>query len=868
LVAGGCAQINKVTDTTGFMPHGYCLRWEPALVFSMVASNLGIALAYFAIPGAIWYLTRHKKDLPYPWMFRLFAMFIIACGLSHVMKVWTLYEPFYWTEVLIDVFTAGLSLLTAAMLWPLIPKALSLKSAQEFEAVATKAKQTLKALQESEENIGLLVSHVVDYAIFMLDENGIVKTWNEGAQRIYGYTAEEITGKHFSCFYRDEDEAKEALNIAFNFGRYEAERTRIRKDGVEFLANIVITPLYDDTRELKGFAKITRDITERKKAEDRFKKLLESAPDAMVIVDQQGKMVLVNSQTEKIFSYPKEEIMGQFIELLIPQWTPAIYGAGAQKVFAESYMPSTDERIQLTALRKDGTEFPVEISLSPIETDHGTLLSSAIRDVSDRKQVEQSKAQLAAIVESSHDAIYSIDLKGMIRTWNESAEKMFGYSKEEAIGRPNAIIVPTDCLKQEKTIINMVMAGGKAEHFETVRLTKHGNLIPISITVSGIKDEFGKIIGVSKISRDIKEQKRINDLLQSQAELLDLTHDTVIVRDLDGTIRYWNHGAQEMYGFTREEAVGRISHDLLKTEFPKPLADWEQELLDKGRYDCELIHFTKDGKSVIVSSRQTVKTDANGAPCAILEINNDITEQKKAQLQLLAIAEELKNSNAELEQFASVASHDLQEPLRGVSGCLELLEEKYKGKFDEQADALISHAINGASRMHTLIRDLLTLSRINTRGKTIQSFDLTTALEQALENLGAAIKDSQAIITHDNLPVIEGDHAQIARLFQNLIANAVKFSADRSPRINIKAERQNEHWLFAVCDNGIGFKREYSDIIFLPFKRLHSRDKYPGTGIGLAICKKIVERHGGNIWAESELGKGAIFYFSIPINTR
>jgi PAS domain S-box-containing protein len=632
-VAGGCAQINRFTDTAGFMPHGYCLRWDPALISGMVLSNLGIALAYFTIPIAIWYLARHKKDLPYRWIFRLFAMFIIACGFSHVMKVWTLYEPFYWTEVLIDVLTAALSLLTAIMLCPLIPKALTLKSAKEFDTVAMKAQQMLQALQESEENIRLLVSNVTDYAIFMLDENGIVKTWNEGAQRIYGYTAEEIEGKHFSCFYSKEQEAKEALDIALKSGRSQFEGTRIRKDGGQFLANIIITPLYDDSRKLKGFAKITRDLTERKKAEDRFKKLLESAPDAMVIVDQQSNIVLVNSQIEKIFFYPKEEIIGQPVELLIPQWSRAICRGDRKKAFPESHLPSTDERIELTAIRKDGIDFPAEISLSPMETDHGTLLSSAIRDVSDRKQIEQSKAQLAAIVESSHDAIYSLDLRGVIKSWNQAAEKMFGYSKEEAIGRPNTIIVPTDGLKKEKMIIKMVMAGAKVEHFETVRLTKHGKSIPISLTISGIKDQFGEIIGISKIGRDVAEQKRINDVIQSQAELLDLTHDAVMVRDLDGTIRYWNHGAQKMYGFTKQEAIGRISHDLLKTDFPKPFADGEQELLDKGCWDGELIHYTKHGTSVIVSSRQTVKTDANGAPAAILEINNDITKKKKAELE-------------------------------------------------------------------------------------------------------------------------------------------------------------------------------------------------------------------------------------------
>jgi len=240
---------------------------------------------------------------------------------------------------------------------------------------------------------------------------------------------------------------------------------------------------------------------------------------------------------------------------------------------------------------------------------------------------------------------------------------------------------------------------------------------------------------------------------------------------------------------------------------------------------------------------------------------------------------DLRRSNAELEQFAYVASHDLQEPLRMVSSYMQLLAQRYKGKLDSDADDFIGYAVDGATRMQTLINDLLTFSRVGTRGKPFEPTDCETVLEQVLTNLKMAIDESGALITHDALPTVMADESQQVQLFQNLIENAIKFRGDVVPRIHISATRgsafvdsdsrpENMHreaWVFAVRDNGIGLEPEFFDRIFTIFQRLHSRDEYAGTGIGLAVCKKIVERHGGRIGVESEVGKGTTFFFSIPV---
>ena len=239
---------------------------------------------------------------------------------------------------------------------------------------------------------------------------------------------------------------------------------------------------------------------------------------------------------------------------------------------------------------------------------------------------------------------------------------------------------------------------------------------------------------------------------------------------------------------------------------------------------------------------------------------NDLVEARQKLEESVA---ELGRSNADLQQFAYVASYDLQEPLRMVSSYTQLIARRYKGKLDADADEFIAFAVDGANRMQRLILDLLAYSRVNTAGRQFEPTAMETVLKAALNNLTDAVKESQAVITHDPLPAVMGDDKQLAQLFQNLLSNAVKFGGAQPPRIHISAKQTDGEWLFSVRDHGIGLDPQYADLIFVIFQRLHTRAEYPGTGIGLAICKKIVERHGGRIWVESELGKGATFYFTL-----
>jgi light-regulated signal transduction histidine kinase (bacteriophytochrome) len=261
---------------------------------------------------------------------------------------------------------------------------------------------------------------------------------------------------------------------------------------------------------------------------------------------------------------------------------------------------------------------------------------------------------------------------------------------------------------------------------------------------------------------------------------------------------------------------------------------------------------------VLVAERTEALRDAN----AMLSVELD--ERRRAELKLAQYTAELTRSNAELEQFAYVASHDLQEPLRMVASFTQLLAKRYKGRLDQDADEFIGFAVDGAMRMQQLINDLLAYSRVGTRGKPLVPTDLNEVLGHAQVNLHEAIKESCALVTHDPLPMVKGDEVQLIQLFQNLLANGIKFRGQEPPRVHVSAEPRGGDWLLAVRDNGIGIPPEHRERIFAVFQRLHHRSEYPGTGIGLALCKKIVERHGGRIWVDSTPDGGSTFYFNIP----
>ncbi|MBA3967691.1 MAG: PAS domain S-box protein [Nitrospirales bacterium] len=354
--------------------------------------------------------------------------------------------------------------------------------------------------------------------------------------------------------------------------------------------------------------------------------------------------------------------------------------------------------------------------------------------------------------------------------------------------------------------------------------------------------------------------------------IVESTHDAIIGQTLKGQVTSWNNGAEQMFGYSPQESIGQFMPFI----FPPERIDEEKVILEKlhsGKQikNFETIRRRKDGQEIPVSVTISPIIDRWGNVIGASRIARDISQQKKMEhllaIQNLTLARHsasLKQSNEDLEQFAYIASHDLQEPLRTIHGFTQLLAERYKDQLDDQGREFIGFVTDGANRMQTLIQDLLKYSRIQAQELNPVPVNGEEVLQEILEHLRMVIGDKQASITHDPLPVIKTDRSHFQHLLQNLITNAIKFHGPKPPNIHLSAQEGADEWLFSVQDNGIGMEPEYFERIFLPFKRLHTREEYQGTGIGLAICKKIVERRGGRIWVESEQGKGAKFSFAFP----
>jgi PAS domain S-box-containing protein len=370
------------------------------------------------------------------------------------------------------------------------------------------------------------------------------------------------------------------------------------------------------------------------------------------------------------------------------------------------------------------------------------------------------------------------------------------------------------------------------------------------------------VAGMMRASR-ARERQLAEDRIRLLVE--GVREYAIVMLDPHGNVASWNTGAQRIKGYSADQIVGRHFSCFYPPEdvaAGKP----QRELAiaaEQGQFAEEGWRIRRDGSRFWASVTLTAIRSSNGQLQGFGKVTRDMTEQKEAEQKVQQAVNELSRSNAELQQFAYVASHDLQEPLRAITGCVQLLQHRFQGKLDARGDEFINHAVEGATRMKALITDLLEYSRAGTAPTASRPTDLNRVFQAALRNLQTAIAEKKATVTSDQLPTLVADETRLMQVLQNLIGNALKFTGETPPQIHVGAKHVDGAWQFSVRDNGIGIEPQYAERIFGVFQRLHARREYPGTGIGLAICKRVVERHGGRIWVESEPGKGSTFHFLI-----
>ena len=493
-------------------------------------------------------------------------------------------------------------------------------------------------------------------------------------------------------------------------------------------------------------------------------------------------------------------------------------------------------------------------------------------DTTGYKGMAETLRLQAAALEAAAIAIVITDPEATIVWVNSAFTTLTGYTADEAVGlNPRVLRSGKHDEPFYRELWNTILAG-KVWRGELTNRRKDGTPYDEEMTITPVSDEGGTIRNFIAIKQDVTERKQAEEERRFRNAILSTQMETsidgiLVVGRRNGEILSYNRRFVDMWGIPAEVLESGSDECALEAVLSKLSAPDEFLQRVKQLYASrhETSHeevYLRDGRTLDRYSAPMIGSD--GQYYGRIWYFRDVTERKRAEEKLKQTVADLARSNKDLEQFAYVASHDLQEPLRMVSSYTQLLARRYEGKLDATADKYIAYAVDGANRMQRLIEDLLAYSRVGTRARGFAAVDVAAVIEQALANLKAAIEKSGAVVTHGPLPVVVHDKLLLVQLFQNLIGNAIKFHVE-APRIHVSAEQKGDEWVLAVRDNGIGIDPQYAERIFTIFQRLHTNEEYAGTGIGLAICKKIVERRGGRIWVESQPGRGSTFYFTVPI---